>query len=412
MKLFPLQAGAAMRALDFYAKFGVNGNLQSGGSPAAEIADMNYVGIKNIRTGAPAASWIEWASAISAAGIRQMIDLEDNAPFGAVADWLTALKANVVKPYGANMVTAVAGPNEPDNQAFSYAGLTGIPAANKVQKDLYAAMKADPALAGIPVAMYPLAFPNNYPIQQQVGDMSAFCDLANLHDYYLVDNNTAVVRANGPIYQQLDDYLAAEHTMANKPAFITSETGYGSVAGAGFRQSADERTQARLILCDLFDHAARPDCRYVYIFTLRWGPETQDWGLMNDDGTPKQSGTAVHNLMALLDDPGPLAASFTPGRLPYALSGMPASSGNFALAKSDGSFLILLWNETPIWDIAGGAPVTIPTSTVTAALPAGSSGSVFDPINQGTTAISTFANAAQVQVGLNDAPLIIKVNPR
>jgi hypothetical protein len=39
-----------MRAFDFYSKFGVNGNLDSGGSVGNELADMNYIGIENIRS--------------------------------------------------------------------------------------------------------------------------------------------------------------------------------------------------------------------------------------------------------------------------------------------------------------------------------------------------------------------------
>jgi hypothetical protein len=39
-------AQGATRAYDFYSKFGVNGNLDSGGSVSAELADMNYVGTR------------------------------------------------------------------------------------------------------------------------------------------------------------------------------------------------------------------------------------------------------------------------------------------------------------------------------------------------------------------------------
>lgn len=88
---------------------------------------------------------------------------------------------------GAAMVTSVAGPNEVDNQCFDYGGNSGYLAAINVQHDLYAAIKGDPTLSSIPVAMFPLAFPSNY--VGNVGDQTANCDLPNMHDYYDVDNS-------------------------------------------------------------------------------------------------------------------------------------------------------------------------------------------------------------------------------
>jgi hypothetical protein len=174
---------------------------------------------------------------------------------------------------------------------------------------------------------------------------------------------------------------------------------------------ANEYVQARLLLNDLFDHASLSYNQEVYIFTLRWGSadfSDPGWGVMHDDGTPKISGTALHNLMTILNDPGVNRASFTPGALNYSLSGMPLANGNFVIQKSTGVFDIILWNETPIWDNATATQVSIPTSSVTVALPPGSSGSVYDPL-RGTSATMTFNEVSQITVYLNDAPLIIEV---
>src|SRR5882724_9829216 len=56
LALAPSSRSAVSRAYDFYSKFGVNGNLDSGGSVANELADMTYIGIKNIRSSAFSAS--------------------------------------------------------------------------------------------------------------------------------------------------------------------------------------------------------------------------------------------------------------------------------------------------------------------------------------------------------------------
>jgi hypothetical protein len=401
-----------MRAFDFYSKFGVNGNLVDGGTVANELADMNYIGIKNIRSAiynASASDANNWASALAlltAAGVRQHIGIAAGAgiPFNLMSDWINALKTYIVTPYGANMVTGVSGPNETDlGQYFAYNGLSGVPAANAVQADLYAAMKADPVLSSIPVDMWPLGDLYDTATTGTVGDQTAHCDRANLHDYYVADHSIQV---------ELQNYLRNAHLVSNRQAFITTETGWYTPMMAGWQGAGcNEYVQARLLLNDLFDHAMLSDNKLVYIFTLRWGSldfSDPGWGVIRDDGTPKPSATAIRNLMAILNDAGTDAATFTPAApLNYSLSGMPSASGNFIIQKSNGAFDIILWNETSIWDNSTATQLSIPTSTVTITLPRTMSGNVYDPL-QGTGSIMVF-NDAKAQVSLNDAPLIIEV---
>jgi hypothetical protein len=412
-----MPAPPVVRAFDFYSKLGVNGNLDSGGSVTNELADMNYLGIKNIRSsiyGASAADANNWASTdalLSAQGVRQHIDLQAGAgiPFNLMSDWINALKTYIIMPYGANMVTGVSGPNEVDSgQYFAYKGLSGIAAANAVQADLYTAMKADPALNGIPVDFWPLAFPGNF---ASVGDQTANCDRANLHDYYGVDNSGGQ-SYGGIVPVAMQGYLSDERKVCNRSKFITTETGYGSTTCTGCAQSASEYAQTRLVLMDMLDHLRNPNLDEVYYFTLRWGaPQTGgNWGLINDDGTPKPSGVAVKNLVALLKDPGATAATFNPGSKSYSLTGMPLNAQNFIIAKSSGAFDIMLWREDQIWNVANATPISLTPAAVTVTFPSSASGSVYDP-TVGTSPISTFSNTSTVNVSLGDTPLIIETAP-
>jgi hypothetical protein len=418
-----------VRAYDFYSKFGVNGNLDSGGTVAHELADMAYVGIPNIRSSAynansgDAISWMQANALLSAQGIRQHIDVQAAAgvPFGLMSDWISALKTYIVTPYGANMVTGVSGPNETDTgQYFAYNSLTGIAAANAAQHDLYVAMKADPALSSIPVDMWPLGLYSTG--QGVVGDQTASCDRGNMHDYYAVDNNTPLqgVGPAGDIEQRMANFSASFNFVSyykgvcNKPVIITTETGYGSTTCANCDASASEYVQSRLAMTDMLAHASTPYLQEVYYFTLRWGSPgaSGNWGLINDDGSPKPSGTAMHNLMAIIKDPGGNAATFTPVALGYSLAGMPALGGAAAIQKSGGASDIILWNETPIWVISSATPVSITPSSVTVSLVATPSAiRVYDPINGGTTPIATYGAVNSIMVSLNDAPLVIEVSP-
>ncbi len=278
-------------------------------------------------------------------------------------------------------------------------------------------MKADPALASIPVDMWPAgggASANFNGNLSAIGDQTARCDRANLHDYYSAagNNHNTGLAFQSTLRASIDPYYANYRKICNRPTFITTETGWYTPTMAAWNSiGTDEYTQARLLLNNLFDHASRSDNKLVYIFNLRWGTvdfSDPGYGVMHDDGTPKVSGTAIRNLMQIIKDTGPTAATFSPGAFSYSLSGMPAASGDFAIAKSNGAFDILLWNETQIWDTSTATRISIPTSTVTVSLPPGSSGSVYDPL-QGTAPIATFSNTGQVQVSLNNSPLIIEV---
>ena len=414
--------GAAVRAYDFYSKFGVNGNLDSGGSVKAELADMNYLGLKNLRSSAynaspsEAANWFKTLALLSAQGVRQHIELQarGSRPFNRMSDWIAGLKRYVVTPYGVGMVAGVSGPNETDiGQYFAYKGLNGVPAANAAQADLYRAIKADPGLRSIVVDMWPLGNTYGTATTGMVGDQTAHCDGANLHDYYAADNTHQPMGDRGSMRVGLQQYLRNARRVCNRTEFVTTETGWYTPWRRGDNGSGtNEYEQTRLILNVLFDHASLPYCQGVYIFTLRWGsippdPSRPGWGVMNDDGSPKAAGVALHNLMATLIDAGTNAETFTPGRLHYSLLGMPAASGNFLIQKSNGAFLLILWNETPIWDVSG-LGIRVPGSTVTVSLPSGSSGNVFDP-TKGSIPVSRFSDLGQLQVSLYDSPLIIEI---
>lgn len=404
-------AQGATRAYDFYSKFGVNGNLDFGGTVAQELADMNYVGIRKIRSSAYQAKDFQTIAQLAAQGVKQHVDYQasNSMQSAPMQTWLNALKQYIVTPYGAKIVTGVSGPNEVDLHnyiGFVYGGLVGVPAANQAQADLYAGMKADPVLSGIPVDMWPLGGYRSLSTSA-VGDQTAHCDRINMHDYYPADNTHQFTGVTGDIQIGLQSFLLVYRKVCNRTPFLTTETGWYTGVGTEHNlQGTDEYVQARLLLNDIFDHAMLPDDQEVYIFTLRWGPG--GWGIINNDGTPKIAGTALHNLTAILNDPSAAAATFTPRALNYSLSGMPAAGGNFLIQKSNGAFQLLLWNETPIWDGSRNKRISIPTATVTVSLPPGSSGSVYNP-TQKSTPILTFSNVSQLQVGLNDSPLIIQV---
>jgi hypothetical protein len=414
----PAPAVTAMRAYDFYSKFGINTDINTGQTISSILTDLQYLGLYNIRDSIFSEGYATAFAGLAAEGVKLHMDFQGWVnPAPKMSDWLSWLKNHLVVPYPRSIV-GVSGPNEVDNTgaAFVYNGLSGIAAANQAQKDLYNGVKADPVLKNIPIDMWPLAFAystNDNDNRSAIGDQTAFCDRANLHDYYAADNyNQPTYPALGDLQISLQQYLKNARQVCNRQSFVTTETGWYTPTRAGWQGSGtNEYAQARLLLNDLFDHAMLPDNKFVYIFTLRWGSadfSDPGYGVIHDDGTPKISGTAIHNLMSILNDPSANAATFLPSPLNYSLVGMPSASGNFAIQKSSGAFDIILWNETPIWDNSTVTQISIPTNTVTVSLPSRSSVIVYNPL-QGAGPIKTFRGVNQLQVSLNDAPLIIEV---
>jgi len=407
------------RVHDFIAKFGVNTQIQQQANANSTIADFQYLGLTNDRDFIVVAGTLTALEAMAAAGIRMHLE-EDGPDDGVTAavpaatflGWMQTI--NSTYP---NTLVGLSGPNEIDVTLsnFIYGAQNSYPAAVQLQKDIYNGVKGGTysALTNVPVSILPVASPGSGTVESNIGNLTAFCDLANMHDYYANDNNTALIggAGTGPIYTILPGWQIPVHTMCNRVPFVTTETGYCTGGGScGSFSNVNADVQAKMILSDYFDHAMVSNCIAVYPFAMLDGAGNANWGLFDSTNTAKEAATAIHNLTTILADGSANATTFTPGNVTYSLSGMPTNSNNIVVAFGNGQFGIILWNETPIWNSSTQQQITISSSSVTLTLPAGSSGSVYNPIS-GTSAISTFTSTSSVALSLNDAPLIVIFTP-
>ena len=112
------------------------------------LADLDYIGIHQIRTGA----WwhgMQGEGAYHTAARRGVrIDMVLNA-----TDTLNKSVAQMAEFAAAHpgSIAAIEGPNEINNFGAHYHALTGAAAAVAFQTDLYARIRADPVLRGTPV---------------------------------------------------------------------------------------------------------------------------------------------------------------------------------------------------------------------------------------------------------------------
>ena len=242
----------------------------------------------------------------------------------------------------------------------------------------------------------------------QLGNMSAEANYGNAHIYF----------SNGvqPAANIAANIAQAEQTNPGEPVDIT-ETGYYTAVQSTEWGGVSQDVQAKETLNALFD-AFKDGASVTYLYELMdtaANPSPTDredtFGLFNEDGTPKEAATALHNLTTILADSGSTAQTFATGSLSYGLTGMPGTGNSMLMETSSGTYDLALWAEPTIWNETTESEVAAPSSNVTVSLGATyATVNVYDPLS-GTAPIATYKGVSQITVALNDHPLIVQVLP-
>ncbi|MGA7936042.1 MAG: hypothetical protein WCA35_20985, partial [Kovacikia sp.] len=348
-------------------------------------------GIRNVRDG----YYRNRAQDLGKSGIR--MTLVADVPDRSNGDEQT-IQAIVNRIKAANRagarIDAVEGPNEPDlfwdasrfNKRYKGQGFPGGVIA--FQKDLYAAIKRDPATARIKVIGPALGVtydpgggkPNPLP----AGSLASAVDWGNFHPYpggnpfsYPFAYNTIQKyywNSNFPSIN-IDEFPYALDTYS--PPFrpkpmATTETGYST-----FKQSVSEKVHARYmprLFLEFFRKNVQRICSYEFVDAFSDPGKSNreaNFGLLHHDLTPKPAYTAMQNLIKLLQDPG---TQFAPGRLAYTLQVRPVRNyrepiskrvttydriqyvHHVLLQKRDRTFYLALWHEVSSNDTSTTSP--------------------------------------------------------
>ncbi|MET0251904.1 MAG: hypothetical protein ABW203_06970 [Novosphingobium sp.] len=321
---------------------------------------LQYLGVRNLREHAPlpANTLIEHVHAAARAGYRFTFLVFGQAP---LADSVAAL-ADFHRRYP-NAIAAIEGPNEINNFPFPYRGQNGDAAGQRFQSDLYAAIKADPELRGIP--LYNLT---SWP------DLAGKADVANFHSYA---HEGAQARAG-----LLGDMARQQAVMPGKPVVLT-EAGYHNTIAAGTWEGVDQATSAPLILNLLFD-AWSAGISSVHLYQLLDAypdPAGKDmerhFGLFDIDYRPKVAATALRNLLLALRERAAAGARLGTA----AVSAGPDDLATLQLSRGDGARIVIAYRRAPLWDTAADKPLTVAPATVTLTPPEGArTVTIHDPV--------------------------------
>ncbi|HEY0164413.1 MAG TPA: hypothetical protein VGB39_03465, partial [Sphingomicrobium sp.] len=212
-------------------------------------------------------------------------------------------------------------------------------------------------------------------------------------------------------YSITDALRDAAVVAPSKPIWIT-EYGY-PVAGPGTPLSGHMITEpaaAKYLLRGLLD-AFGLGVEKIYIYSLiddvqRSPPRYH--GLLDGNLRPRPSYHAVKNLMALFADGG---RSFAPAALGYSLGNAGGSIRQQLFQKSDGSFLLTLYQDVDSYDRKSQrdlavAPVPVPLTLTRAA----SRIEIYTPTTSARP-VRTAANAAELTIPVGDHVTVVKITP-
>jgi hypothetical protein len=392
----PVSAIAASQFLD---SLGVNVHTTYSNTVYADTSlvesDLAYLGTNNVRDG------------INAIGAYNSVGEEALAAAGYKFDFVmetpTASNMAALDWYAENYpgsVVSVEGPNEVGYAPITFDG--GAAASNEVelQQAIYNAVHSDPNLDGINVVNLTLGLQSSISYSQ-LGNMTSVADEGNAHVY--------APYGFSPAYDW-SGILSEEGAPTAGLPMVVTEAGY--TTDPSYISGVDDTVQAKYDL-DLLMDAAKSGVAQIYLYELldeepNSTNDQDDYGLFNNNGTPKPAATAIHNLTTILNDPTG-ATSFQTGTLNYTVTGLPSDGSQVLFEKESGTYDLALWAEPNIWNSTTQQEVAAPSEVVTVNFAqAEQEVLVFDPL-LGATPIASYSNVSQLQVTITDHPLIIEV---
>ncbi|WP_162683482.1 cellulase family glycosylhydrolase [Rhodobacteraceae bacterium DSL-40] len=270
---------------------------------------------------------------------------------------------NAIRSYGVESVIALEGPNEPNGGSVTAGWADRATAA---QQYVYDKIKKDAALSHLPIlAITP--WKRSRTAYAAMGSMAGMADKANLHYY---TDGSRPTQANNmedgdlDIEEVINDARAAVGRDRN---LWVTEYGHRTYdADADLTMYTPEKTiAAKYIIRGLFEWFNR-GAEKVFLYNLIDDPTTLDgYGLIAKNDTQnfvkRPAYFAVQRLLSLFSDQG---KAFTAAPLRYILSGNLSDIRHHMFQKSDGTYLLAIWNDAQSWDRSTLSASKIPNRLV------------------------------------------------
>jgi hypothetical protein len=314
-----------------------------------------------------------------------------------------------------NSVEALEGVNEPDVNQHEYtmpppAGWVAV--TRNEQQALYAGVAALKA----PAKRVPVFGPSVKVLAsdlQQVGDLSAYMDYGNVHDYSGGYDPTAGSFAGT---------LSTEAIMSGSKPVVATENGYSSGSAGQAIPNLIMLDYAQRLFYKQFEHGIKRT--HWYEFVDESATANDYWnntGLLTSTYAPKLAYVGLKNVIALLKDQTPYKPR-TALNVSFGGQTQFENIEHLLLQKNDGSFWLVVWRDVSEWtpgssaSAPGSVPNPAPTPVANSMNFIGtyvSSISEYDEDYTGTMSGKTVpvSNGNSAQITVDPRPKVFKIVP-
>jgi hypothetical protein len=327
-------------------------------------------------------------------GVRSLLINWDPGP--AARDAVRALNGDPSRPVA--MV-------EPANERDCDRKRDWAPTMRDFQKAMWQSYKSDPATADIPVLGPSFCNTRDSPLMlaRVFPDAAQYMDRGNLHDY---SGRAPELSRGGGWGIDVNRAIAEYRKLAGAKPLVSSETGYKMSEPVPNHPIVSQRAAAKYIPRTFLVHLLKG---FTHVFLYQLINNTEDFGLLNEDGTPRLQFLAVRDYIELFRDPGP---GFETGTLDYTLEGDTSDVWKVLLQKRDGTFYLVLWqgvnsyNSWLDWDVEPPArSLTLRLRTPIAAA------RTYQPSFNGTVPTSRHEHPVSVKLSVPDHLLVVELVP-
>ena len=412
------------RAWDFLNSIGVCLHIQHGDDAARIAPLLRYTGVRNVRDAADGNYDMSGLLLVHReAGVGVVFGPGSGARDGCVESTLRAAR----ELHEAGALVAIEGPNEPNNfGGVTYGGEAGgrelswLPVA-RMQRDLYAAVKADADLRQYPVysssemgaqsdncGLQFLEIPEGAGTLMPAG--TRYADYANCHNYMYhpswpgAPHDNQVWNAADPTPECHADGLYGNFGRTWRRGFegyaqaqldtlprVTTETGVrvGDCDGA-ITESVQAHNYMNVYLAQFARGWAKT---FIYEFIDDGDGRFGFYG--SDYTTKRMAADCLHNLTTILHDEAPARRLL---RFDYAIEPQPATVHDLLLVKGDGSLWLVVWGER----VEGEDTVTVRLPRRMRRI------AVYDPV-EGVEPLQRLERTDEVRLTVSDGPLIVEL---
>lgn len=397
-----VQAGSADALANSFGVCVHTGWLNTPYKDAAMVRDrLADLGVHHVRDDLTLDTPWQYSSMRTVASAGVKFDLILGAPGDAAPSAYVSTAASQLP----GIVDSFEGPNEWDING----GTGWVGALRTRQAALYAAAKANPATAGLPVLAPAIAFPWNW---SKAGDFGSMADLTNGHLY---------PGGRAPSYQ-LDSSISTLRSLVGGKPLVISETGYHNATAStltnltGHPMVPEDVSGSYLprMLLENFSRGVQRTYDYEllddFVDPTMANPEDH-FGLLRNDLTPKPAYIAMKNLLQLVNDPAPAGGTaFKPGSLAFQVTGGGNDLRQLLVQRRDGHFELFLWRDVSIWDTTTRTRTAVTPTAVNLQLATPAEVGVYRPTTQ-AAAVSTATAATNVGLSLDGQVTALDIAP-